>query len=106
MPVDNPEIVQAAGLNDIHAEQGRRQSVTKAVDEKTVQQYYNPDPEYDNIPTEDELHGPNALRRVAAPIPWAVYTVAFVELCERFSYYGTQVVCKFFWGGQSLDIPD
>jgi POT family proton-dependent oligopeptide transporter len=96
MPVDNPEIVQAAGLNDIHADQGRRQSVTKAMDEKAVQQYYNPDPEYDNIPTEAELHGPTALRRVAAPIPWAVYTVAFVELCERFSYYGTQVVYSNF----------
>ena len=44
-------------------------------------------------PTPDELHGPNALRRVAAPIPWTVYTVAFVELVERFSYYGTQIVC-------------
>jgi POT family proton-dependent oligopeptide transporter len=48
----------------------------------------------DEDPTEDELHGPNALRRISAPIPWAVYTVAFVELCERFSYYGTQVLCK------------
>lgn len=50
----------------------------------------------DEDPTEEELHGPNALRRVSAPIPWAVYTVAFVELCERFSYYGTQVLCMFF----------
>jgi POT family proton-dependent oligopeptide transporter len=50
----------------------------------------------DGNPSEEELHGPNALRRVSAPIPWAVYTVAFVELCERFSYYGTQVVCMFF----------
>lgn len=48
----------------------------------------------DEDPTTDELHGPNALRRVSAPIPWVVYTVAFVELCERFSYYGTQVLCK------------
>lgn len=48
----------------------------------------------DEDPTTDELHGPNALRRVSAPIPWIVYTVAFVELCERFSYYGTQVLCK------------
>lgn len=47
----------------------------------------------DEDPTADELHGPNALRRISAPIPWAVYTVAFVELCERFSYYGTQVLC-------------
>lgn len=47
----------------------------------------------DEDPTDDELSGPGALRRVSAPIPWAVYTVAFVELCERFSYYGTQVLC-------------
>jgi len=48
------------------------------------------------IPTEEELHGPDALRRISAPIPWAVYTVAFVELCERFSYYGSQVVFSNF----------
>lgn len=48
----------------------------------------------DEDPTTDELRGRNALRRVSAPIPWVVYTVAFVELCERFSYYGTQVLCK------------
>lgn len=34
------------------------------------------------------------LRRVSGKIPWAAYTIAFVELCERFSYYGTTVVCK------------
>ncbi|KAJ5960209.1 Major facilitator superfamily domain general substrate transporter [Penicillium vulpinum] len=50
----------------------------------------------DEDPTTDELHGSNALRRVSAPIPWAVYTVAFVELCERFSYYGSQVLYSNF----------
>lgn len=50
---------------------------------------------YEGLPTPDELDGENALRRVSAPIPWTVYTVAFVELCERFSYYGTQVVCMY-----------
>jgi len=43
-------------------------------------------------PTEEELV---TLRRVPDKIPFKVYTVAFVELCERFSYYGTTVVCKF-----------
>lgn len=43
------------------------------------------------FPTEEELH---TLRRVADHIPFKVYTLAFVELCERFSYYGTTVVCK------------
>lgn len=49
----------------------------------------------DEDPTADELNGPDALRRISAPIPWSVYTVAFVELCERFSYYGTQVLCMY-----------
>lgn len=49
----------------------------------------------DEDPTLDELNGPDALRRISAPIPWSVYTVAFVELCERFSYYGTQVLCMY-----------
>lgn len=44
------------------------------------------------FPTEEELH---TLRRVADHIPLKVYTLAFVELCERFSYYGTTVVCKY-----------
>ena len=88
MPVDNPETIQAGALEHLDA---RRVSVSKnAVVE------YSHDAEYDNVPTADELHGPSALRRVAAPIPWSVYTVAFVELCERFSYYGTQVVYSNF----------
>ncbi len=41
-------------------------------------------------PTEEELH---TLHRVADPISWKAYTIAFVELVERFSYYGTTVVC-------------
>ena len=44
------------------------------------------------IPTEEEML---TLRRVSGKIPWTAYTVAFVELCERFSYYGTTAVCKF-----------
>jgi hypothetical protein len=49
------------------------------------------------VPTEEELH---TLRRISGQIPWTAYTVAFVELCERFSYYGTTAVCKYqscFW---------
>ncbi|EXJ83708.1 POT family proton-dependent oligopeptide transporter [Capronia coronata CBS 617.96] len=44
-------------------------------------------------PTEEEL---KTLPRVADEIPWRVYTVAFVELCERFSYYGTQILFQNF----------
>jgi POT family proton-dependent oligopeptide transporter len=49
--------------------------------------------DYDGFekPTEEEMA---TLRRVSGKIPWAAYTIAFVELCERFSYYGTTAVCK------------
>ncbi|KAJ5160750.1 peptide transporter ptr2 [Penicillium canariense] len=40
-------------------------------------------------PNEDDLRN---LRRIAGHVPWTTYTVAFVELCERFSYYGTTAV--------------
>ena len=64
----------------------------------------NPLPAYDNNhdidddsingqePTEEELE---TLRRVAGAIPFNAYTVAFIELCERFSWYGTVTLCKF-----------
>lgn len=42
-------------------------------------------------PNEEDLR---TLRRVPGKISWITYTVAFVELCERFSYYGTTAVCK------------
>lgn len=49
--------------------------------------YDNEEGEY---PTEEELH---SLRRVPGTVPWKAFALAFVELCERFSYYGTTVVC-------------
>lgn len=44
------------------------------------------DPEY--ITQEDLIN----LRRVSGKIPWQAYTIAFCELCERFSYYGSTIV--------------
>jgi POT family proton-dependent oligopeptide transporter len=41
-------------------------------------------------PTEEELA---TLPRVSGQIPWTAFTIAFVELCERFGYYGCQVLC-------------
>ncbi|KAJ5909212.1 hypothetical protein N7495_001894 [Penicillium taxi] len=40
-------------------------------------------------PNEEELR---SLRRITGKLPFVVYTIAFVELCERFSYYGTASV--------------
>lgn len=91
MPVDAPETMQVGALTTDVVGDSRRMSVTKA---GVVQQSELEQDPATRPPTEEELHGPNALRRIGAPIPLSVYTVAFVELCERFSYYGTQVVCK------------
>jgi POT family proton-dependent oligopeptide transporter len=41
-------------------------------------------------PTEEELE---TLPRISGKIPWTAFTIAFVELCERFGYYGCQVLC-------------
>ncbi|ETN37447.1 uncharacterized protein HMPREF1541_08438 [Cyphellophora europaea CBS 101466] len=51
----------------------------------------------------DALVGPNgeqyptaedivSLRRTYGNIPWMIYTIGFIELCERFAYYGTTAV--------------
>ena len=48
-------------------------------------------PEGEEYPTAEEV---DTLRRVCGTVPWSAYTIAFVELCERFSYYGTTIVCK------------
>lgn len=57
---------------------------------------YTPDgslrgPEGEEYPTAKEV---DTLRRVCGAVPWSAYTIAFIELCERFSYYGTTAVCK------------
>ncbi|KAF7554385.1 hypothetical protein G7Z17_g2938 [Cylindrodendrum hubeiense] len=44
-------------------------------------------------PTEQDLL---TLRRVSGIIKWSMYTIAFVELCERFSYYGSSVLYTNF----------
>lgn len=43
----------------------------------------------EDFPSEEDLH---TLRRVADYIPPQLFTIAFIELCERFSYYGTVIV--------------
>ncbi|OTB02025.1 hypothetical protein M426DRAFT_322985 [Hypoxylon sp. CI-4A] len=73
------------------------------IDEKVAK-----DPDFAAIPsgsdiTDEPLRGPNGeeyptkeeldtLRRVKGPINWIIYTIAFIELCERFAYYGTTAV--------------
>ncbi|KAL1943975.1 hypothetical protein VTO73DRAFT_3793 [Trametes versicolor] len=66
----------------------------KNLDDSTSQEH-----ELDGIhdglefPTKDERH---TLRRVSDTIPWSAYLIAFCELSERFSYYGSTVVFTNF----------
>jgi POT family proton-dependent oligopeptide transporter len=46
----------------------------------------------EEVPTFEDL---KTLRRVPAKIPLTLFSIAFIELCERFSYYGTTIVCMF-----------
>ena len=98
MPPDVADI-QAGALTDLSAE--HMVPVNEKHAREVLPAYSKEDAGSDTeglvetYPTPEELEGENRLRRISAPIPWAVYTVAFVELCERFSYYGTQVVCMF-----------
>ena len=48
---------------------------------------------------DDELERPTeaeeqSLRRVSGKVPWVAYSIAFVEMCERFSFFGTTAVCE------------
>lgn len=82
-----------AVADDVHA-------LSKSKEEATLAPVLSANDE-DNVgisaggraPTEEELH---TLRRVPDKIPWNIYTIAFIELCERFSYYGTTAVFTNF----------
>ena len=61
--------------------------------------------EVGRIVESDILRGPNGeiyptaeelltLRPVRGKIEWIIYTIAIVEMVERFSYYGTTTICK------------
>jgi len=75
----------ASGLEIIEAAKVHEPPVVAAKDsfDNVIQE------EEFEYPTEEELR---TLRRVSGQIPWSAYTIAFVELCERFSYYGTTAV--------------
>jgi hypothetical protein len=97
MPTDVPD-VQAGALTDLPSQHlvpvsEKHQPHDAAYDNEVATS--ESEGLVDGYPTPEELDGEHALKRISAPIPWSVYTVAFVELCERFSYYGTQVVCMF-----------
>ncbi|KAG9245409.1 POT family-domain-containing protein [Calycina marina] len=77
-----------AAAHDVEDVEKRRESLVRVSGEARDGLSDN-----ETLPTDDELR---TLRRVADTIPWGVYTIAFIELVERFSYYGTTVVFTNF----------
>lgn len=91
-PVDVAEIAKSKAVSQV----GINEKDELSIDQAPAQQgtfYTEEDKSLDKeYPNDEDLRN---LRRVAGKVPWAAYTIAFVELCERFSYYGTTAVCMF-----------
>lgn len=91
------ETVAAAGL---HAEMidekrasmaaERRSSVVTNPNAPAISGGVTPDGQF---PTPEEMA---SLRRISNKIPLKLFSIAFIELCERFSYYGCTVVFTNF----------
>ncbi|KAF1934679.1 MFS peptide transporter [Clathrospora elynae] len=104
MPVGDDSVVQAVGLDpallDPSGDPQRKHpelhttaapAYLYSEGKATLQEAYLGD--LDDFPTQEELA---TLPRVPAKIPWKIYTIAFVELVERMSYYGTTAVYSNF----------
>ena len=78
MPVDSPETMVAGGLEDITHDRRRSSVIAPKKGMQIAMIEENILAADERYPTADELSGPGKLRRVGAPIPWGVYTVAFV----------------------------
>ncbi|KAL6917394.1 hypothetical protein ACHAPO_010119 [Fusarium lateritium] len=87
-PIDNDAIARS-GLADPETH-GIPQVAAKGSMDVTRRSVSDSD---DELPTQEELQ---TLRRVSGKIKWAMYTIAFVEACERFSYYGSAVLYTNF----------
>ncbi|KAK7421622.1 hypothetical protein QQX98_002089 [Neonectria punicea] len=89
--LDNDAIAQS-GLVDPET-RGIPQIAAKGSMDKEMQHDVHSSSEDDDAPNEEDLR---TLRRVSGAIKWSMYTIAFVELCERFSYYGSSVLYTNF----------
>ncbi|KAG6003917.1 hypothetical protein E4U21_001595 [Claviceps maximensis] len=80
-----------SGSLDIHDRKSSRQNHTVTPADNDDDD--DTDSHYEGKPTEEELR---TLPRVSGKIMWTMWTIAFVELCERFSYYGSAVLYTNF----------
>lgn len=100
--LDRAEIAQAAlaseGVNpgpaigSLEETKAKETTMNAAQADVTLGFAASADEEFEK-PTEEELH---TLRRVSGKIYWPAYTIAFCELAERFSYYGTTILYTNF----------
>lgn len=90
--------MSSGGVGLEAVEVGRAVSISKTdgpsgvVTEKAPSSHLSEDtigPNGEVYPTEEEVQ---SLRRVRGKIDWTIYSIAFIELCERFAYYGTTAV--------------
>ncbi|PHH77609.1 hypothetical protein CDD80_436 [Ophiocordyceps camponoti-rufipedis] len=90
--IDHDAITPAAGLMEHKPAKDKEMVVSKA-SVAGVASLHSAQDDYEGRPTDEEMH---TLRRVSGKIMWSMWTIAFVELCERFSYYGTSVLYTNF----------
>ncbi|KAJ5266728.1 POT family-domain-containing protein [Penicillium angulare] len=83
------KLVHASQLDSVETARGKTaEDLATHVHEETI-----PSPPQAACPTEDELR---TLRRVPGDLNFKVFTIALIELCERFTYYGTgQLLTNF-----------
>jgi POT family proton-dependent oligopeptide transporter len=80
----------ATPMYEIGEKQALSSSITTGSNQLAPPVEFEADLEGEEPTPEDLL----TLRRVSGKIPWIAFTIAFVELCERFGYYGCQVLCE------------
>ncbi|GMK57468.1 hypothetical protein CspeluHIS016_0403020 [Cutaneotrichosporon spelunceum] len=86
------DVAMAMRHGSISSEKKHEEGVAQV---SSASEHLDPDdPHYgDEFPTEDEVAH---LDRVPDRVPWSTYMVAYIELAERFSYYGCTVVFTNF----------
>lgn len=96
-PIEIAEVSKAKALqHDVEVSE-KRQDPSQDLTIEPAPAVQNTEGEEDEAlhkvyPSEDDLR---TLRRISGHLHWTIFTVAFVELCERFSYYGTTAVCEW-----------
>ncbi|KAI0777719.1 oligopeptide transporter [Trametes elegans] len=84
-----------AGLAEAHRDEVEFDKQQLAFDKKLLESTTSQEHELDGIHDGLEFPTPEeraTLRRVCDAVPWPAYLIAFCELAERFSYYGSTVV--------------